>query len=249
MDNIGFSAAAGNPINQNIGDSSSDDFAQDDFVSFTNFGTNSVDISGWELYVDQNGTGSAVFVFPLTTVLAPAEQVTVIADWNTMPSLPVNWFDANFLGSNGLFNDIGSYAILRNPSTGTYLSVHKNTSGTPQTLPTGTMVCDVNINGVGSHLWWGNQLVYWDCDSDTYEYDLSSSFPRKPGSFACGGAVVDIDNDGILEDDVDYDNDGIPNDDERCDPTLLGSMSLDVSSDTWQSSGISITISMVTIMT
>ncbi|MFK7807458.1 MAG: CSLREA domain-containing protein, partial [Saprospiraceae bacterium] len=198
LDGIGMSRIYGDADSQNIGDSNSDDQDGDDFISFINFGGTDVDISGWELYVDQNGTGSPVFTFPASTIVSPCEEITVISDWNAGPALPTNWFDANFTGSEGLFEESSNrvaYAILRNPNTNEYISIHHNSSA--PTLGTGTMVCDYSFYSFITTDFDACELVYWDAGANAY--NVVSDCNIYSAYTACI-PMVEICNNGIDDD-------------------------------------------------
>lgn len=119
------------------------------FIAFKNYSSVSINISGWQLYTDQNGTAAPIFIFPTGTILQPGQYVLVVTDWNPRPSLPPLWFDANFASGEGMFeetSDNAAWAILRNPSANQYITIHQqgNTSQ-GQSLPSGTKVCNTNI--------------------------------------------------------------------------------------------------------
>jgi len=193
LDNVGMSKMFGDGDNQAVGDITSDDEDDDDFISFANFGSTSVDISGWELYVDQDGSTTPVFTFPASTILVPNQEVTVISDWNEGDPLPTNWFDANFASGEGLFEETSNevtYAILKNPTSGNYITIH-NMSSTPS-LSSGTQVCEYNFSSLVPDDFDGCEMIYWNAVTSTYIEITDCTIPNLPG-----GSGSDTDGDGV----------------------------------------------------
>jgi hypothetical protein len=183
LDNVGMSKWYGDADSQNIGDSSSDDEDDDDFISFVNFGSTDVDISGWELYVDQVGLTTPAFTFPSSTILVPNEEVTVISDWNEGPALPTNWFDANLVTGEGMFEETSNdrtYAILRDPIADEYITLYINEGNTGQSLSSGTKICEEEFTYLIENDFNGCEMAYWDIYSLQYTEVTDCSIPEYP---------------------------------------------------------------------
>jgi hypothetical protein len=183
LENVGMYMWMGDNDNQSLGDATSDDEDGDDFIVYKNYGTSPVDISGWQLYTDVAGSTTPVFTFPSGTILQPNETATVVADWNAGPALPVNWFDANFnVGGEGLFEEISnnvSYAILKNPTTNQYITVHQQgTASAGQSLASGTKVCNTNVTNLVTTDFEGCEVVYWDFNTCTYKEVTDCTIPN-----------------------------------------------------------------------
>ena len=165
-----------------IPDDLTDHFQNDDLISFVNYGASDVDLSGWELYVDQFGTGSPVFTFPSSLVVAPCQEITVIADWDEGLLglvLPVDWFDADIGGfGEGFFSDDdpnANYAILRNPNSNEYISFNNEVN--PTTLSVGTMICETDVSTLVPNNFDACQLIYWEDFSSQYSQLLDCALP------------------------------------------------------------------------
>jgi hypothetical protein len=183
LDNVGMYMWMGDNDAQSLGDATNDDEDGDDFIVYKNYGTAAVDISGWQLYTDVAGSTTPVFTFPSGTVLQPGQTATVVGDWNAGPALPANWFDANFNpGGEGLFEETSnnvSYAILRNPTTNQYITIHQQgTSSAGQSLASGTKVCNTNVTTLIPADFEGCELVYWDFSTCSYREVTNCSIPQ-----------------------------------------------------------------------
>lgn len=181
LDNVGMYIWLGDNDAQSLGDATNDQEDNDDFIVYKNYGTTAVDISGWQLYTDQNGSSTPVFTFPAGTVLQPGQTATVVSDWNAGPALPANWFDANFASGEGLFEETSNnvaYAILRNPTTNQYITTHQQgTSSAGQSLASGTKVCNTNVTTLIPNDFEGCQIVYWDFSSCSYQKVTNCALP------------------------------------------------------------------------
>ena len=202
LENIGISRFYADVDGPEIGDSNTDNADGDDFISIVNFGGAPVDISGWQLYTDQGGTATPVFSFPSSTVIGSCEVFTIIGDWNGSNPLPTNWFDANYVTSEGLFGDDPRicYAILRNPNTNAYIVFHHRLSA--PTLSTGTLVGTYDFSPVDTDI--DNcELVFWNAVSGAYEVEVDCGIYTS--YTACAPAVeicnnnIDDDGDGLID--------------------------------------------------
>jgi hypothetical protein len=170
----------GDGDSQFIGDATNDDEDDDDFIGFRNYGTTAVDISGWELYVDQKGTSSPVFIFPNGTIIQPGQAFVVISDWNGPNPLPFNWFDANFVSGEGMFEETSNnqaWAILRNTSN-QYITIHQQgNSSQGQSLPSGTKLCNTNVTNLVPGDFDGCEMVYFNENTCSYAERTDCNIP------------------------------------------------------------------------
>ncbi|MFK7934014.1 MAG: lamin tail domain-containing protein, partial [Saprospiraceae bacterium] len=203
LNNVGMCKWYGDVDNQHLGDSVFDDEDNDDLISFRNFGNTNINISGWQLYVDERGTSTPVFTFPASTILTPGEQVTVVSDWNG-GGLPANFFDANFASGEGMFEEVfnnRNYAILRNPSTNQYITYH-NQGGNGQSLGFGTKVCNVDFSNLIPRDFEGCEVIYWTGSNYINTRDCSFSILNtdpSPGGIEICNNGIDDDGDGQVD--------------------------------------------------
>lgn len=188
LNGIGLHMWLGDSDDQTIGDSTNDDEDDDDFISFKNYSSSPMDISGWQLYADQKGAGTPVFTFPSGTILQPGQYALVVSDWNSGPPLPPLWFDANFVSGEGMFEETSenvSWAILRNPNTNQYITIHQQgNSSLGQTLPSGTKVCNTNVTNLIPEDFDGCETVYFNQNTCTMTELTDCSLPLINSS--CG---------------------------------------------------------------
>ncbi|KUJ56348.1 hypothetical protein AR686_07230 [Chryseobacterium aquaticum subsp. greenlandense] len=191
LNNIGVSRWWGDGDDQNsVPDAITDDEDGDDFIAFKNFGTTSVNISGWQLYTDRaNQAGvNPVFTFPSGTILNPGQTAIVVAQWNgsgaadnTSPALPPLWFDADFhTGGEGLFDETAlNYAHLRNPSSNQYITVSLRGTATIPNFPAGTQVCEINVQTVlNDQDFNGCEQIVWDTNTCNYILTTNCDIPE-----------------------------------------------------------------------
>ncbi len=214
LQGIALSKWLGDGDSQSLGDITTDDEDGDDFIAFFNSGSSTVDISGWRLYTDVPGTAAPVFTFPASTTLAPNKEVVVIAEWNSAgtadnnsPALPTNWFEANYnTGGEGLFEETSSnvsYAILSNPNTNEYITIHQQgVASAGQSLASGTKLCNLNITNLVPADFDGCEIAYYSILTSAYEQITDCTLAM----------ALDLDGDGI-----DGSFDIAPND--PCSPT------------------------------
>jgi len=152
-----------------------------DVISLANYGIVDVDMSDWQLYTDNNGTGSPVFTFPLGTILSPCQEVFIVNDWLGgaigIP-LPTDWFDGNFSNSEGFFtddDDASNFAILRDPNSNNYISIHNLTQ--PPLLPIGTDLGDINLSPLIPDNFDSCELAYWEDNANQYAIITSCMVP------------------------------------------------------------------------
>ena len=181
LNGIGVNIWLGDADSQNIGDLNNDDEDDDDFIGFKNYSSLPVNISGWKLYTDQNGTGTPVFTFPSGTVLQPGQYTLIVADWNPGPPLPPLWFDANFESGEGMFEETSNnvaWAILQNPSTNRYITIHQQGIGSQgQSLPSGTKVCNTNVTDLIPEDFDGCEAVFFDQNTCSIKEITHCSLP------------------------------------------------------------------------
>lgn len=192
LDNIGLYLWMGDADSQSIGDATNDDENFDDFIGFKNYSSTAVDISGWQLFVDQNGTSSPVFTIPPGTILLPGQYFLVVADWNGSNPIPDLWFDANFTsGDEGMFEETSNHdawAILRNPTSNQYITVHmRDAPSSGQSLPSSygaTKICHVNVVNLLDEFE-GCDIVYYNSETGNYEL-LEEDCAISPINSDCG---------------------------------------------------------------
>lgn len=191
MQSIGINRWCGDGDNQNsIPDITTDDVDGDDFIAFKNFGSNSVNISGWQVYTDRaNQAGvNPVFTFPSGTILASGQSAIVVAQWNgagtadnSSPALPFLWFDADFhTGGEGLFDETSlNYAHLRNPSTNQYITISlRGTSNIPN-FPLGVQICETNLQALlNDQDFNGCEQIVWDTSNCSYTVTTTCDIPE-----------------------------------------------------------------------
>ncbi|MBB4805262.1 hypothetical protein HNP38_000534 [Chryseobacterium defluvii] len=190
LNGIGLYMWLGDGDSQTIGDSTTDDEDNDDFIAFKNYGTSPINISGWQLYADQSGAATPVFTFPSGTILQPSQYVLIVADWNPGPALPNLWFDANFASGEGMFEETSnnvSWAILRNPVSNQYITIHQQggaSQGQSLSAALGTKVCNTNVTSFIPTDFDGCESVYYNQNTCTFQELTDCSLPLL--NSACG---------------------------------------------------------------
>ncbi|MBL1221170.1 lamin tail domain-containing protein [Chryseobacterium sp. L7] len=188
LNGVGVHIWLGDADSQTLGDLSNDDEDDDDFIAFKNYSSQPVNISGWQLYVDQNGAGAPVFTFPSGTVLQPGQYTLVVADWNPGPALPLLWFDANFASGEGMFEETThnkAWAILKNPAANQYITIHQQGSTSHgQSLSSGTKICDTNVADLIPDDFDGCEAVYFNQNTCMMHEITDCSLPMF--NSACG---------------------------------------------------------------
>ena len=190
LQNISMNRWWGDGDNQNaLPDITTDDEDGDDFISFKNYGSVSVDISGWQLYTDRaNQEGiNPIFTFPSGTILAPGQSTVVVAQWNDegtadngSPALPYHWFDADFfIGDEGLFDEtLLNYAHLRNPISNQYITISLRGTETIPHYPSGTQICESNLRTVlDDRDFNGCEQIIWNEATCSYILVLNCEIP------------------------------------------------------------------------
>jgi hypothetical protein len=220
LDGVALYAWLGD-ADESFDNSTSDDEDGDDWIGFVNRGTSPVDISGWKLYSDHNGTASPVFTFPANTTLSPGQKVFVIAEWDG-GSIRPGWYSAGYnVGGEGMFEETSNnkaFAILEN-TAGQYITIHQqgaNSEGA--VLSSGTKVCNLNVTNLVPHDFDGCEAVVLNESTGTYSEHLDcniNSYPDTDGDGTPDITDTDDDNDGISDTQdkfpIDTDNDGTAN--------------------------------------
>lgn len=188
---VGLYVWLGDGDSQNIGDATNDDEDGDDFIGFKNYSSVPVDISGWQLFTDEyqerTGSWNAAFTFPSGTILQPGQYALVVAEWNGSNPLPLLWFNAGFnTGGEGLFEETSAlvaWAILSDPSTHEYITVHQQGgASTGQSLPVTTFplsvkLCNSNLTSLIPTDFDGCETVYFNDATCTFSEVTDCSLP------------------------------------------------------------------------
>ena len=179
LNRVGFAKMyAENTISDIVPGSPSPGFTVD-VLSFANYGVGDVDMSGWQIYTDNEGVGSPVYTFPSGTIISPCQELFIVSRWIGSVPLPTGWLDAGFTGNGGFFADnvdASNYAILRNPSSDDYISIHN--LAVPPTLPTGISQGDVNLSNLVPDSFEPCELIYWEDNANQYLSIISCTVPN-----------------------------------------------------------------------
>jgi hypothetical protein len=204
INGMGMYIWLGDGDSQSIGDATNDDEDDDDFIGFKNFSAVPVNISGWQLFVDQNGNTTPVFTFPAGTIVQPGQFVVVVSDWNGANPLPFLWFDANFASGEGMFEETSnrvSWAILRN-TAGQYITVHQQgDASSGATLSSGTKLCNLNVTNLVPTDFDGCEMVYFNQSTCAYAELTNCSLPLM-------NPTIDAVNDSFLLEPIDTNSGG-----------------------------------------
>ena len=81
LNRVGFAKMyAENTISDIVPGSPSPGFTVD-VLSFANYGVGDVDMSGWQIYTDNEGVGSPVYTFPSGTIISPCQELFIVSRW------------------------------------------------------------------------------------------------------------------------------------------------------------------------